>query len=78
MRASAPAKGFAYLKNALEIWVKNNPKAKKFAELLVVGEVHEPAVFEALALPVRLVGKVSNGKQWLNITMRPMCLSLPP
>ena len=63
MRASAPTKGFTYLKNALEIWVKNNPEAKKFAELLVVGEVHEPAVFEALALPVRLVGKVSNGKK---------------
>ncbi|MEY3855237.1 MAG: hypothetical protein RIS68_1251 [Bacteroidota bacterium] len=63
MRASAPAKGFSYLKNALEFWVKNNPEAKKFAELLVVGEVHEPVVFEALALPVRLVGKVINGKK---------------
>ena len=63
MRASAPAKGFSFLKSALEIWVKNNPEAKKRVELLVIGEVHEPAVFEALALPVTLVGKVTDNKK---------------
>ncbi len=63
MRASAPAKGFLYLKEALEHWVRANPAAKKDTELLVIGEVHEPAVFESLALPVKLVGKVSDHKK---------------
>ena len=65
MRASAAAKGFSYLKEAIELWVKNNPDAKKHTELLVIGEVQEPAIFEDLALTKRLLGKVTDEKKMI-------------
>jgi glycosyltransferase involved in cell wall biosynthesis len=63
MRASAPAKGFSYLKQAIDLWVKNNPESKRDTELLVIGEIQDPAAFEALALPARLVGKLTDHKK---------------
>jgi glycosyltransferase involved in cell wall biosynthesis len=63
MRASAPSKGFSYLKQAIDLWVKNNPESKRETKLLIIGEIQDPAVFEALALPARLVGKLTDHKK---------------
>lgn len=60
MRVHTPTKGFSYLKEALEIWKKENPAAAKNTELLLVGNVIDNAEINALPLPTTSLGHIAD------------------
>lgn len=67
MRVSAPNKGFDYLKNALHIWQKNHPEIANKTEVLVIGEINQPSLINEIALPVHVLGKISEVSQMVDI-----------
>lgn len=67
MRVNAPAKGFMYLKEALEIWIQNNPEKTQDTNLLLVGEVINPTLFESLAIPMVSLGKIKGTENMVDV-----------
>ncbi len=60
MRVNTPTKGFSYLKEALEIWKKENPATAKNTELLLVGNVIDSTEINALPLPATNLGHIAD------------------
>jgi glycosyltransferase involved in cell wall biosynthesis len=60
MRVNTPTKGFNYLKEALQIWKKNNPERAKNTELLIVGNSQDSHEIDALALPSTSLGHIAD------------------
>ncbi|MFD3394666.1 glycosyltransferase [Aquirufa sp. OSTEICH-129V] len=60
MRVNTPTKGFSYLKEALEIWKKENPATAKNTELLLVGNVIDSYEIKALPLPATSLGHIAD------------------
>ena len=60
MRVNTPTKGFSYLKEALEIWKKENPATAKNTELLLVGNVIDSSEIKALPLPATSLGHIAD------------------
>ena len=60
MRVNTPTKGFNYLKEALQIWQKENPAAVKNTELLIVGNVLDTSEINALPLPSTAWGHITD------------------
>ncbi|RXK50724.1 glycosyltransferase [Aquirufa rosea] len=58
MRVNAPAKGFHYLKKALDLWVEKYPEQASSTELLVVGEISDLPTIQSLPLALRCLGIV--------------------
>ncbi len=60
MRVNTPTKGFAYLKEALQIWKHENPETAKNTELLLVGNVVDTAEIQALPVASTVLGQITD------------------
>jgi glycosyltransferase involved in cell wall biosynthesis len=67
MRVNAPAKGFDYLRKALEIWALNNPTRIAQTELLVVGGLTDADIIHSLPLQVNSMGHISGSNKMIEI-----------
>ena len=67
MRVSAPNKGFDYLKNALNSWKKNHPNEASNTEILVIGEVANPALFKEIPFKLHVLGKITEVSSMVEI-----------
>jgi glycosyltransferase involved in cell wall biosynthesis len=67
MRVSAPNKGFEYLKSALEIWKNSHPNDANKTEVLIIGEVSNIELLDSLPLAHKVLGKITDEKQMVEI-----------
>jgi len=67
MRVNAPAKGFDYLRKALDIWAETNPSKVNQTELMIVGGLTETEIIHSLPLKANAMGHVSDPHQMIEI-----------
>jgi glycosyltransferase involved in cell wall biosynthesis len=67
MRVNAPAKGFDYLRRALEIWAQDNPTRVAQTELMIVGSLTNAEMMHSLPLQANAMGHISDPHQMIEL-----------